>query len=482
MPAIVDLSSSKKAYPLESAASELTIEPHTLGLERIDRDVATSAVRFEMSPVLILSCLYITGVFLCACRALLGWSRLRRTTREGHVLSTRGCDLARECAETIGLSQVPNCVTTDGVSVPMTWGTWRPSVLLPDGFESLKASQQRDCLLHEMAHVSRYDSVWSLLSFLATSLYWFHPAIHLAAFNLKRAREDATDDMVLQSGVDSPQYASTLLELTANGTNCTPLPAVAMASTIPFESRLRRILNCKVRRKPPSPALRVAVGAIFLMLTAVGFRFSSVVAEQPQKVAKKTAEQAKPPQEDSLAGATFYERMRSVTLAEGGPEGVIFTVHGTVRDSDGDPVADAIVVLREDSTNRFSTAARTPDASRNRNYVHDVFARTRTRDDGSYELISVAAPRVGDRFRDRWSWSVVASNEAGEVGWNEIQRGINPVALDIESNIVLRRSSAISGRLLSTDGGRCRASSSNLARLTVSILHLPTWLPRTVSI
>ena len=288
----------------------------------------------------------------------------------------------------------------------MTWGTWRPSVLLPDGFESLNASQQRNCLLHEMAHVSRYDSVWSWLSFLATSLYWFHPAIHLAALNLKRAREDATDDLVLRSGVDSPQYASTLLELTASGTNCTPLPAVAMVSMIRIERRLRRILDRKVRRKPPSPALRVAVVMIFLMLTAVGFRFSSVVAEQPQSAPQKIAEEPKPAKNDSLAGATFYERMNSVTLAKGDLDGVVFTVHGTVRDPDGQPVAGAVVILREDSTNRLSSmAVRIPITSPGPIFVNDVFARTRTREDGSYEFTSAAAPTAAYWLR-RSSWAL----------------------------------------------------------------------------
>ena len=194
-------------------------------------------------------------------------------------------------------------------------------------------------------------------------------------------------------------------------------------------------------------------------------------------------QQPKPPQEDSLAGATFYERMRSVTLAEGGPEGVIFTVRGTVRDSDGDPVADAIVVLREDSTNRFSTAVRTPDASRNRNHVHDVFgvlalgmmAATSLSVSQCRKLAIVFAIGGVGVLLHRMTRARSAGMKFSEDTSTPLHWTLKATSCFVEA----RRSQ---DGCCPPMGGRCRASSSNLARLTVSILHLPTWLPRTVSI
>jgi beta-lactamase regulating signal transducer with metallopeptidase domain/protocatechuate 3,4-dioxygenase beta subunit len=404
---------------------------------------------------------YLAGVFLCLCHALIGWRRLSRMTRNGSRLSGPAGVVARQCAQALGMRQPPECVLVSGITIPMTWSLLRPNVLLPADFESLDESSQRNCLLHEMAHIVRRDSLWNWISILATSIYWFHPAIHLATRKLKQVREDATDDRVLLTGVDSPGYAATLLELTTRITAAAPRSAVAMASMLPIESRLRRILDRSAPRRIPSNLFRGAVIATFALLTAIGFRFTTVAAQPPAQDKRGENAVATPAMTTSdesatgaLLGATYFERMKRATLAQGDPGGVRFTVGGKVVDSDGDPVAGAMVVLSESSTQRRSSqTVDHPIGSPGNLLVDDVFARTITDIDGGYRFSDVAAPQVGKRFRDRWHWNVIASNVDGDLGWGQLSRGYaGPAALSMERDIKLRKSSPVAGQLLSAAG------------------------------
>jgi beta-lactamase regulating signal transducer with metallopeptidase domain len=55
---------------------------------------------------------------------------------------------------------------------PVTWGTLRPVVLLPDNALSWPPERLRAVLLHELAHVDRRDSLAQTVSRIAGALSW----------------------------------------------------------------------------------------------------------------------------------------------------------------------------------------------------------------------------------------------------------------------------------------------------------------------
>ncbi|QDT11353.1 carboxypeptidase-like regulatory domain-containing protein [Planctomycetes bacterium K23_9] len=176
---------------------------------------------------------------------------------------------------------------------------------------------------------------------------------------------------------------------------------------------------------------------------------------RPACFAQDTATQ---PASDLLS-ATYYQRMQSATLAAEDPGDVVFTINGTVRDADGEPVSQAVVVLCEGSTYRLSSSMRKPN-SFNRTIgddkiymVDDMFARTTTDDEGKYEFQAVAAPKLGTRFHDSWNWSVAASSPAGDFGWQQIKKSYpGPIGITKEIDVTLRRSKPITGRIVAADG------------------------------
>ncbi len=157
-------------------------------------------------------------------------------------------------------------------AMPVTWGIFRPSIVLPSDAASWSIQLRRIVLSHELAHIGRRDWVWQICAEIVKSLYWFHPLAWVAAQGLRRESEVACDDAVLTSGVTAPDYASELLDLSRilkpSGWLCST--ALAMAHTSDLERRFISMLNPLLNRRRVSRKAQLittlALGALLVPL------------------------------------------------------------------------------------------------------------------------------------------------------------------------------------------------------------------------
>lgn len=142
--------------------------------------------------------------------------------------------------------------------MPVTWGVLRPTVLLPTSAMDWPESRVRNVLMHELAHIARWDWPMQMMAELAWGIYWFHPLAWIAARELRRESERACDDRVLNSGVKASDYASQLLELASTLKNFRGSwsSALAIAGQSSLERRFRAMLNPAVERRSLSRATR----------------------------------------------------------------------------------------------------------------------------------------------------------------------------------------------------------------------------------
>lgn len=157
-------------------------------------------------------------------------------------------------------------------STPLTFGTLRPTVLLPLSAASWTPERRRVVLLHELAHVKRFDALLQLIAQLACVLHWFNPAVWFAAHQMRHERERACDDQVLLSGTKASAYAEHLLEVARSLRRmpAEPAGAVAMARPSELEGRLLAILQPDTARRHLRASARAATalafgGAAFLL-------------------------------------------------------------------------------------------------------------------------------------------------------------------------------------------------------------------------
>jgi BlaR1 peptidase M56 len=174
--------------------------------------------------------------------------------------------LVAELGRELGLRRPVTLLESPLASVPMTWGTWRPVVLLPAAARNWPADQRRAVLLHELAHVRRNDAALGALAHLACALHWPNPFVWLAARRLRAEAEHAADDRVLTRGLRPSLYAGHLLAVAramAQGPP-PPRPVLAMAQPEGSSGLARRIGAILDGERPRSEARR-------------GFQLASVV-------------------------------------------------------------------------------------------------------------------------------------------------------------------------------------------------------------
>ena len=176
------------------------------------------------------------------------WAMVRRARRvEGGPWGELMESLCRE----LGLARPVRLAVSEQAIIPVAWGFVRPVVLIPRAAEGWPEGRRHIVLLHELAHVKRWDCLTQTLALAACVLYWFNPLAWLAARRLRIEREGACDDLVLAAGSPAADYAGHLLEIvrTLRSQRCPSLAAVAMAQQSHFESRLRAILDAARNRR-----------------------------------------------------------------------------------------------------------------------------------------------------------------------------------------------------------------------------------------
>ena len=97
------------------------------------------------------------------------------------------------------------------VPTPLAAGG-RAGVLLPESAAHWDGERRRVILLHEAAHLRRFDHITLPLALALQAIWWFHPLAWLAISRLRAAAEAACDEAVVAAGVSPATYAEHLLE------------------------------------------------------------------------------------------------------------------------------------------------------------------------------------------------------------------------------------------------------------------------------
>jgi beta-lactamase regulating signal transducer with metallopeptidase domain len=103
---------------------------------------------------------------------------------------------------------------SEKMRVPAAIGFIRPAVIIPTWtLEELPAEELKVILLHELAHLRRWDDWTNLTQKVVKALFFFHPAVWWIEGHLTLEREMACDDVVLAQTTNPKAYAKSLLSL-----------------------------------------------------------------------------------------------------------------------------------------------------------------------------------------------------------------------------------------------------------------------------
>jgi hypothetical protein len=197
--------------PADVVARDDTFEPSpgpSLGGRRIALAVIESCVPylpwiwFVGTPVTLL--LLATGI--------VGSERLRRASEPVAVGPI--AEMGAQLRKTLRIGRRVAIAVCERVAAPVLVGILRPLILLPPAaLTGWSPTELEMVLLHELAHVRRWDNLVNLLQRLVESLLFFHPAVWLVSSWMRREREACCDAVVVRHTNRRRAYAELLVSL-----------------------------------------------------------------------------------------------------------------------------------------------------------------------------------------------------------------------------------------------------------------------------
>ena len=179
--------------------------------------------------------------------------------------------------------------TSEEVRVPTALGLMKPAIVIPQwAIEELSADELKQILLHELAHLQRWDDWTNLAQQLVKAVFFFHPAVWWIENKTALEREIACDDAVLEATGSPRAYAECLAHLAERSFLQRGL-ALAQAAIGRFRqttSRVAQILDAD-RPKGSARAWKLAVSSVagFAVACAVG------VSRAPKLIAFENSSQ-----------------------------------------------------------------------------------------------------------------------------------------------------------------------------------------------
>ncbi|HKV81430.1 MAG TPA: M56 family metallopeptidase [Candidatus Sulfotelmatobacter sp.] len=186
-----------------------------------------------------------------------------------------------------GTGSVSLCAS-DRVQVPTAIGLAAPLVIVPHWvIAELSPDELNQILLHEVAHLRRWDDWTNLTQKLVKALLFFHPAVWWIEEKVSLEREMACDDAVLAETARPRAYAECLAHLAEKTLirRSLALAQAALGRVRQTSLRVAQILNAN----RPRESTRVWRSAIPL-LAGFAITCALLVANQPQLVGFQNAQ------------------------------------------------------------------------------------------------------------------------------------------------------------------------------------------------
>jgi beta-lactamase regulating signal transducer with metallopeptidase domain len=147
--------------------------------------------------------------------------------------------------------RVELCASED-LRVPTAIGLVKPAVVIPSwALRELSVDELNAVVLHELAHLRRWDDWTNLAQKVLRAVFFFHPAVWWVESRLSLEREMACDDMVLARTENPWAYAECLVSLAEKNFLRRGI-ALAQAAVGRMRQTSRRVLEILDVRRPKS--------------------------------------------------------------------------------------------------------------------------------------------------------------------------------------------------------------------------------------
>lgn len=231
-----------------------------------------------------LSAAYLILMIFLSIKWVIGYRYTLQIRKEGLVkMPANWRVFVKDTALQLGITREVRIFLSEKIGSPLTIGFLKPLILVPvASINHLTVAQLEAILLHELAHIKRYDYLVNILLSVAEISLFFNPFTRLFSSHIRKERENSCDDWVLQFQYSASTYAEALLRMAQ--LQATPALVMAVAGSHQHEllNRVKRMIGSHENRFTYKKQL-----LSFLLVTGI---LSSVAWLQPTQSKKTTAE------------------------------------------------------------------------------------------------------------------------------------------------------------------------------------------------
>ena len=227
-----------------------------------DRIISPSVENIHMQSARLADHIFLSIWLIVAAFFLLGW--LRRLLAPIDVccaVSKSAAFALQRMKIAMGVTRAVKLRESRGSLEPRLCGIFYPTIVLPQTLsERLMPAELDAVILHELAHVRRWDNLTRALVHLLTCVFWFFPLVAWIERQIDAQCELACDELVLLCGARPDEYLDGILKVC----QFYILESVAGSSHISGSNLKRRMEY--IMSSPTTKASKVSAGIVAVLL------------------------------------------------------------------------------------------------------------------------------------------------------------------------------------------------------------------------
>jgi TonB family protein len=161
---------------------------------------------------------------------------------------------------------------SDRITGPITFGLFKPVVMLPPGILTMESAVQQAIAYHELLHVRRRDWLDALVEEAIRMIFWFHPGVWWLIGRIQLSREQVVDQAAIELTESRERYVEALLAVAMTQSRITFRPAAAFLRRRLLKKRVDQIMQETTMSTPRLIASLTVSAAALALVTAGAIR------------------------------------------------------------------------------------------------------------------------------------------------------------------------------------------------------------------
>ena len=226
------------SLPLSTAAKTAVATPISAPAQ-----ISGGTISYPVRPsISIWHAVWIIGLLICGSYFLVSYARCRREFQTSLPVDN---SFIRQWLKEHPSKRPIEIRRSDLVSAPLTYGIFRPVILMPKKTDWDNEGQLKFILLHEYVHIRRFDAAVKIVLTAVLCVHWFNPFVWAMYILFNRDMELACDEQVIKvlGYAAKSGYAITLISMEERKSGITPL--YNSFSKTAIEERIGAIMRTK---------------------------------------------------------------------------------------------------------------------------------------------------------------------------------------------------------------------------------------------